>query len=87
MAIQRLSGCLLQLRLFFGQNGTFYRAYLKANAAVNAGIKINPVPAGAFFVFTRAFVNTGHGAGIDAIRNAFTNVGHNSVGHKGGLAT
>ena len=77
-----LRGCLLQVRFFFRQNCAFYRANLQTNAAVNAGIKVNPIPACALLIFTWAFINAGYWASIYAVCDAFAYVGDNSVGHR-----
>jgi hypothetical protein len=71
----------LQIGLFFRQNGPLYWAYLEANAAVDAGGKVNPVPVGALGVFAWSFMNTSDWTGIDAVGYPFTNVSHNGVGH------
>jgi hypothetical protein len=71
----------LQVGFFFRQNGSLNGADLQANATVNAGGKIDPVPVSALGVFARAFVNTGDGAGINTVCDAFANVSHNGVGH------
>ena len=53
---------------------------MEADAAVNAGRKVNPVPIRAFAVFARTGVNAGDGTGIDTIGNTFAGLGHNRVG-------
>ncbi len=76
-----LGGGLLQITSFFGQNSPFDGTNLETNAAVNASCKVDPVPVCSFGVFAGAFMNTGNGASINAIGNAFTNVGDNGVRH------
>jgi hypothetical protein len=72
---------LLKIGLFLRQNGPLNRANLEANATVDAGGKVNPVPVGALGIFARTFMDTGNGAGIDAVGNPFADVGNNGVGH------
>jgi hypothetical protein len=72
---------LLQFRTFFCHDRTFDGANLKANAAVYAGGKINPVPVRPFSIFPWAFMDTGYGTGIYAIRDAFANFRHNRMRH------
>ena len=73
---------MLKLRLFLWQNCTLYWTDLKANAAVNAGGKIDPVPAGSLSVFSRSFVDAGNGTGINTVGDAFANVSHNGMRHR-----
>lgn len=76
-----LRGRSLQIRLFFGQNRPFYGADLQADAAVNAGVEVNPIPVCALLILARPFVDAGDWASIDAIGNAFADISDNSVGH------
>jgi hypothetical protein len=76
-----LGGRLLEFGTLFGHNCTLYRTDLKTNAAVDAGRKINPVPIGSFRIFSWPFMDTGYRASIDAIRNAFANIGHYRMSH------
>lgn len=71
----------LQFGLFFWQDCTLYRADLNADTAVDAGVKIDPVPVSTFLVFTGAFVNTGNRTSVYAVGNALADVGNNGVGH------
>jgi hypothetical protein len=71
----------LQVGFFFWQNRPLHRADLQANAAVNTGGKVNPVPVCSFGVFPRALMNAGYWTGIDTIGDSFANVGDNSVRH------
>lgn len=79
--MQVLGRRILQFRFLFGQNCPLHRTNLQANAAVDAGIKINPVPVSAFGIFTRPFVNTSDGTSVDAISDAFANIGNDGVSH------
>jgi hypothetical protein len=63
------------------QNCPFYRTDLQANAAVNAGGKVNPVPVCTLLVFAGAFVDAGDWAGIYAVGNPFTDVRYDGVWH------
>jgi hypothetical protein len=71
----------LQIRALFGQDGTLNRTDLHANTAVDTGSKVDPVPVGAFAIFTGAFVNASNRAGINAVGNAFTDIRYDRVGH------
>jgi hypothetical protein len=76
-------GSGLEFGMFFGKDCAFYGADLEADAAVDAGGKVDPIPVGAFGVFARTLVDAGDGASIDAIGDAFANVGDNCMGHCG----
>ena len=78
---QQQLGRFLQLGALFWQNCSLHWAYLQANAAVDAGGKINPVPVGSFLVFAGAFMDAGDRASANAIGNPFTDVSNNSVWH------
>jgi hypothetical protein len=54
---------------------------LQANAAVDAGAEIDPVPVGSLVVFAGAGVDAGDGAGIYAVGNAFADVSHDGMWH------
>jgi hypothetical protein len=72
---------LLQFRTFFCHDRTFDGTDLEANAAINAGGKINPIPVSAFGIFSWPFVDAGYGTGIYTICNAFTNFRHDRMCH------
>ncbi len=71
----------MKVRPLFRHDGSLNWAHLKANATVDAHRKINPIPIGALSVFARAVMNARHRAGIHAISDTFTGVGHNRMGH------
>jgi hypothetical protein len=79
--VEILSRRFLQVRAFFRHDCPFHRANLKADAAVDTGREINPVPVGPLGIFPRPIMNTGHWAGIYAIRNTFANLSHNRMSH------
>jgi hypothetical protein len=71
----------LQVGAFFCNDSPFDWTNLKANAAVDAGGKVNPIPIGSFSVFTWAIVNTGYWAGIHTVCDAFAHIRHNCMSH------
>jgi hypothetical protein len=71
----------LQVGTLFGNNSSLYWTDLEANAAVNTGGKVNPVPIRSFAVFARAIMNTGDWAGIHTVCNALTHIRHNCMSH------
>lgn len=72
---------ILQIGSFFRHDRPFYRADLQANAAINAGSKVNPVPVCPFFVFAWPFMDASNRAGINAIGNALAGIGQNRMRH------
>lgn len=70
---------LLQIRSFFWDNCPLDWADLDADATVNTGCKINPVPVTPLDIFTRTLMDTGNGASINAIRNTFAGISNNRV--------
>jgi hypothetical protein len=54
---------------------------LQTNTAIDAGGKINPVPIGAFNVFTGTGMNASNGTSIYAIGYAFASFSDDSVWH------
>jgi hypothetical protein len=54
---------------------------LDADATVNTGGKVNPVPVSTLDIFARTFVDTSNRAGINAISDAFAGISNNSMGH------
>ena len=71
----------MQIWTLFGHDRSLHRADLKADAAVNAGLEVNPIEGGALAVCLLAWVNAGDWAGIDAISNALAHIGDDGVGH------
>ena len=71
----------MELRSFHWQDRAFNRADLEADAAVNAGLEINPVILSSFCVFTVSRRNACHWAGVDAIGRPFADICHDRVGH------
>jgi len=74
-------GSFLQIRAFFGHNRPCNRANLEANATINAGGKINPVPIGALHILARTGMDASDWASIDTIGNAFANFSNNCMRH------
>lgn len=72
---------VLEIRSLLWQDRPFNGADLQADSAINAGGKINPIPVGAFGIFARTFVNTGNRTGVHAVRDAFTGIRYNRMGH------
>jgi hypothetical protein len=77
----QLSGCLLQFGPFVWDDRIFDWTDLQTNAAVYAGIEINPIPISAFDVFARAWVNASHRTSADTISYSFANICNDSVCH------
>jgi hypothetical protein len=71
----------LQVGAFFGNDRAFDGANLQADATVDAGGKVDPIPVGSFGVFTGTGMDAGNGASVYAVGNAFANVGHNRMWH------
>ena len=55
---------------------------MQANAAVNAGGKVNPVPVCSFGIFAGTGVDAGNRTGIHTIGNAFAGISNNRMGHR-----
>jgi hypothetical protein len=75
------SARLLQIRAFFRQDRPLNRTHLQADAAIDAGVEINPVEVRSLAVRPFARVNAGHGARVNAISDAFTDVGDDRMSH------
>ena len=71
----------LQLGPLLRQDRTLHRANLEADAAIDAGVEIDPVERRALAVGPLAGVDAGHRTGVDAIGHAFAHVGDDRVGH------
>lgn len=71
----------LQFRAFFGQNCALNRTDFDADATVDAGVKVDPVPVGSLLIFSGAFVDAGDRAVVGTGGNAFANVGHDRMRH------
>jgi hypothetical protein len=74
-------GRVLQLGALFRNDSTFNWADLQANAAVDAGAEIDPVPVSTLGVFARTLVNAGHWASVYAVGYALAGVGNNRMRH------
>ena len=74
-------GSALEIRAFFSKNCTLHRTDLQTDAAVDAGIEINPVELGTFLVAALACLDAGDRTRIKAIGDAFADIGHDCVGH------
>jgi hypothetical protein len=71
----------LQFWSFFRHDRPFYGADLEADATIDAGGKVNPVPVSTLDIFTWTFVDASNWTGINTISNAFASIGNNSVWH------
>jgi hypothetical protein len=80
----RASSNFLKLGALLRQDGSLHRAHLQADAAVDAGVEVNPVEARPLAVGPLPGVDAGHRAGIDAIGDAFADVGDDRMGHRCG---
>ncbi len=72
---------MLEFWAFFRNNGPIHGANLQADAAIDAGFKVDPVVRRAFRISRCAGMNAGHRAGIHTIGNPFTNIRNDRVGH------
>ena len=75
------SACLLQLGLFFRKDGPLHGTHLQADAAIDAGVEVDPIKVCALAVGTLAGVDSSHGAGINAIGYALADVGDDRMSH------
>jgi hypothetical protein len=75
----------LQVRPLFGHDRVLHGANLQADAAINAGRKINPVEVGAFGVLGITRVNASDGASIHTVGNTFTSICNDGMRHFNGL--
>lgn len=73
--------CFLQFWAFFRQDCAFNRTHFDADAAIDAGVEVNPVPVGSLLILSGTLVDAGDGAVVNAGGNAFTNVGHDRMRH------
>jgi hypothetical protein len=71
----------LEFRAFLGQDRSLDGTDLKADSAVDAGVEIDPVEIGTLLVFAVALIDASHGAGVDAIGNAFAHISNDGVSH------
>jgi hypothetical protein len=74
-------GAFLEVGSFLGKNRTLNWTHLKADPAINAGVKINPVKLCAFTVAPLAGLYTGDRAGINAICNALADISDDRMSH------
>jgi hypothetical protein len=72
---------LLQFGTFVWDDRIFDWTHLQTNAAVNAGIEVNPKPICAFDVFAGAGMNASNWTSADAIGNSFADICNDSVRH------
>jgi hypothetical protein len=72
---------LLQLGPLLWNDRTSDRTHLQTNAAVNAGIKINPKPISTLDIFARTRVNASNRTSADAISNSLANIRNDSMWH------
>jgi len=71
----------LKLGPLFWHDRSRHGADLQADAAVDAGVEINPIKRCAFAIGTLAGMDAGNRAGIHAISNTFADVSDDGVGH------
>ena len=72
----------LEIGSLLRQDRSFGGTDLQANAAVNAGIKVNPEIICPFFVFTVSRSDACDWTGIGAIALSFADIGHDRVSHE-----
>jgi hypothetical protein len=72
---------LLQLWPLLWNDRTSDRTHLQTNAAVNAGIKINPKPISTLDIFAGTGVNASNRTSADAISNSLANIRNDSMWH------
>jgi hypothetical protein len=72
---------LLKIGTLVGQDRSNDGADLEANTTVNASRKIDPIPSGSLRIFAGTFFDTSDGTGIDAVGDAFADIGDDGVGH------
>ena len=75
------SASFLKVKTFLREDGTFNGTHLKTDAAVNAGVEIDPVEVCSLFVFTLPLIYAGYGAGIHAVGDALADIGDDRVSH------
>ena len=75
------SWCLLQFGPFVCNDRIFDWTHLQTNAAVYAGIEINPIPIGTFDVFAGAGVDASNWTSADTISNSLADICNDSVRH------
>ena len=72
----------LEITPFLSQDGTFDRAYLKTDSTVDAGVEIDPVKLGAFFITAFSGLNARNRTRIKAIRDPLADISHDCVSHQ-----
>jgi hypothetical protein len=72
---------LLQFGTFVWDDRIFDWTHLQTNAAVYAGIEVNPKPISTFDIFARAGMNASNWTSADAISNSFADICNDSVRH------
>ena len=75
------SACFLKVRTFLGEDGAFNGTHLKTDAAVDAGVEIDPVEVRSFFVYPFSLIDAGHRTGIHTVGNALADIGNDRVSH------
>ena len=80
------SASFLKVMTFLGEDGTFNGTHLKTDAAVDAGVKVDPEKIGALLVLAFAGIDACHRAGIDAVGDSFADVRDDSVSHNSDLS-
>ena len=75
------SGRLLKVWTLFSNDGALYWTDLQADAAIDAGVEIDPVEVCPFLVFSIALVNAGHGAGIHTVGDPLANISDDGMCH------
>ena len=80
--MQQRSGSSLKIRPLFSENRSLDRAHLQTDPTIDAGVEIDPVELSSFLVATLAGLDAGDGTGIEAIGDAFADIGHDRMGHE-----
>ena len=75
----------LKIGAFFRQDRAINRADLQTNAAIDAGVEVDPVKIGALLVFAFTGVDACHRAGIDTVGDPFADIRNDGVSHNSDL--
>ena len=75
----------LKIGAFFRKDRAIHRADLKTDAAVDAGVEVDPEKIGALLVFAFTGVDACHRAGIDTVGDSFADIRDDGVSHNSDL--
>ena len=75
----------LKIGTFFGQDRAIHRADLKTDAAVDAGVEVDPEKISTFLVLAFAGFDACHGAGIHTVGDSFADIRDDGVSHNSDL--